>query len=200
MTYYKANQDGEIVYTISHLPDDSTGWQWAGDTQIADEFSAYVNQSGELVSYTDDQRMKKRQRPNYSAKWSNVTFSWEDTRSLEGFKASHWTELRSQRDRLINGGFTWDGSRFDSDPASQQRIQGAVQLALLAAQAGQPFTVDWTLYDNTTRTLTGADMVAVGLALGEHVQTHFVIGQTLRDAVNAATTREEVEAVVWEGP
>jgi hypothetical protein len=53
------------------------------------------------------------------------------------------------------------------------------------------------LADNTTRTLNQADMIAVGVALGQHVQTQFTKAQALRLQIEAASTPEQVAAVVW---
>lgn len=117
--------------------------------------------------------------------------------SLEDYKASAWERIKGERTRCEYGPFTWDGSQFDADSESQRRIQGAVQLAGLALAAGQPFQIDWTLYDNTVRTLTAQEMIAVGLALGEHVAAQYAIGRMLRASIEAATTVEELDAVVW---
>ena len=40
-------------------------------------------------------------------------------------------------------------------------------------------------------------MLQVGAALGLHVAAQFSYAQSLRAAIDAATTRGEVEAVVW---
>lgn len=111
--------------------------------------------------------------------------------------ARKWAFIKSQRSALEFGGFTWDGSAFDSDPQAQARIQGGVQLATIAAAQSQPFSIDWTLADNTVRTLSGADMIAVGMTLAAHVQTVHAIARALRLQIEAATTLAEVEAVVW---
>jgi hypothetical protein len=70
-------------------------------------------------------------------------------------------------------------------------------MAMLAQAGGQPFSIDWTLADNTVRTLSGADMIAVGQALGQHVAACHIKARALREQINAATTVAEVEAVVW---
>lgn len=97
--------------------------------------------------------------------------SWVDPRTLAQHQADKWTAIKAARDAIEFGGFTWDGSTFDSDPQSQSRIQGAAQLATLAMIASQAFSVDWTLATNAVRTLTGADMLAVGQAMGVHIMT-----------------------------
>lgn len=117
--------------------------------------------------------------------------------SLAAAKTRRWAFIKAARDQKEYGGFVWDGSTFDSDLQAQTRIQGGVQLANMAAASNQPFGIDWTLADNSVRTLSGADMVAVGLALAQHVQTLHEVGRGLREQIDAATTVEQVNAVQW---
>lgn len=116
---------------------------------------------------------------------------------LDAAKERRWALIKMERSAHEFGGFVWGGSGFDSDAISQQRITGAVVLAMLASAAGQSFSQAWTLADNESRTLTGADMLAVGMALGAHVGGTHAIATELREQINAATTFEEVEAVTW---
>lgn len=120
-----------------------------------------------------------------------------DLRTLDERKAAKWNDVKRARSAFEFGGFTWGGATFDSDMASQSRIQGAAQLALLAAQAGQPFQIDWTTQTNDVRTLSGADVIAVGVAMGQHIATAHAIGRSLRDAIEAATTIEALESISW---
>lgn len=135
------------------------------------------------------------QSPSGAHKWNTETGQWVP--DVARAKADKLKEIHSIRDSKEYGGFSWDGSLFDSDPQSQLRIQGGVQLANMSAMSGQPFSIDWTLADNTVRTLSGADMIAVGMALAAHVQTVHATGRALRAQIEAATTAAEVEAVVW---
>lgn len=116
---------------------------------------------------------------------------------LDAVKARAWAAIKDARDSAMFGGFTHDGMSFQSDDVSQRNIQGAVQLATLAAASNQPFSIGWTLTDNTTVSLTGDQMIAVGLALGAFVQAQFSKGVALRAQIEAATTPEEVQAIVW---
>ena len=108
--------------------------------------------------------------------------AWIDPRSLQDFKVARWVEVRRERDVAEFGGFSWDGSRFDSDALSQQRITGAVTLAMM----NSAFSIDWTLADNTARTLTAADMIAVGVALGQHVNACHETARVLRGEIESA--------------
>jgi hypothetical protein len=114
--------------------------------------------------------------------------AWVDPRSLQDFKVARWAEVRRERDSAEFGGFSWDGSRFDSDALSQQRITGAVTLAMM----NTAYRIDWTLADNTVRNLKAADMIAVGVALGQHVNACHERARVLRGEIDGATDLEEI--------
>jgi hypothetical protein len=122
-----------------------------------------------------------------------TTKQWYDPRTLNDIKLAKWAIIKQARSSAEFGGFTWDGSPFDSDAISQSRIQGAVQLAATAPG----FTIDWTLANNSVRNLSAADLANVGAALGMHVATQHAKARTLRSQIEAATTPAEVDAVVW---
>lgn len=132
-------------------------------------------------------------KPSKHHTWSWGAKQWEDPRTLADFKTAQWTQIKQARSQAEYAGFTWDGSTFDSDATSQNRITGAVTLAQMSAA----FSIDWTLADNTVRTLNQGEMLQVGAALGAHVAMQFAHAQALRLAIEAATTREQVEAVGW---
>ena len=122
-----------------------------------------------------------------------TTKQWQHPRTLADLKATQWSQVKQARSNAEYAGFTWDGSTFDSDAISQQRITGAVTLAQLSTA----FSIDWVLADNTTRTLNQADMLQVGVALGLHVATQFTHGVGLRAQIDFATTPEQLSAIVW---
>lgn len=151
----------------------------------------------ELRSYTEDGAARKRQHPGVGFEWNPATEQWVDGRSLVEHRAARWAVLKAQRDVLERSGFEWDGSTFDSDLVSQSRIQGAAQLATLAKIGSQPFSITWTLADNTTRALDADEMIAVGMAMGMHINALIAQSRALRDAIEAATTIEEVQEISW---
>lgn len=133
------------------------------------------------------------EQPSPAHVFNWVTKQWGDPRTLQDFKETQWATIKQARTSAEYAGFTWDGSTFDSDAISQNRITGAVTLAMLSPA----FVIDWILADNTTRLLDQTSMAQVGAALGTHVATQFTKGVMLRAAIEAATTQAEVEAVVW---
>lgn len=125
--------------------------------------------------------------------WDADQSLWVDLRNLDALKDAKWEEIKAARATAEYGGFTWDGSTFDSDLASQQKIMGGAQLAGINAA----YEVDWTLADNTVRHLVATEMIAVGTALGDHINTQYVHARTLRQQISDAQTTQELDAIVW---
>lgn len=122
--------------------------------------------------------------PNHT--FDYVIKEWVDLRTLDQIKAQKWAEIKSERDRIEFGGFTFEGHMYDSDQVSQGRILGAASAGL-----GQV----WTLADNTTVNLTAEQLVQLYQALQIHIAIAHERGRTAREAIMSATTKEDVEAV-----
>lgn len=119
------------------------------------------------------------------------------TEAMPILRERKWAEIKLARDAAEFGGFVWDGSTFDSDRESVQRIGLALQYAAMAKAAGLPASVDWTLADNTTRTLNADDMLGVGSAMTAHIGTQHAIARALRAQIDAAATPEEINNINW---
>lgn len=150
---------------------------------------------GECYVSNDMQVIPVPEQPSPSHTWNWTTKQW--AYDLSEDRAQAWSRIKSARESVEFGPFAWGGQTFDGDSESQRRIQGAAQLATLAQATGQPFSIDWTLADNTQATLTAAEMIGVGVALGQHVNGAHGIARTLRTQIDAATTPEELEAIQW---
>ena len=133
----------------------------------------------------------KGDRPSEAHVFDYSTKTWVDPRTLDEHKTAQWALIKAARNEAEFGGFTWDGSVFDSDQVSQARIQGAV----LLASSSPDFVVDWTLADNTVRSLTADDLSAISQALGEHVSLQHSRARNARALLDQATTLSEVQAV-----
>lgn len=159
--------------------------------------SHYVNSENVIVAYTEQELITKANIPSRFHTWDMETFTWVDTSLLSTKKLNKWEEIKAIRSSLEFSSFTWDTSEFDADSESQRRIQGAAQLAMIAVSANQSFEIDWTLANNSVRTLSGEEMISVGLALGTHVNTIYATARILRENIENCTTKEEVDAIIW---
>lgn len=131
--------------------------------------------------------------PGYD--WDWATKGWVG--NLDASKALKWAAIKAARDAAEYGGFTFNGGTYDSDTVSVQRINGAVSMALIAQGAGQSFSIDWTRADNSVATLAGADVINLGMTLGQFVNGVHEKARQLRDQIDAATTVAAVGAIAW---
>lgn len=114
--------------------------------------------------------------------------------TLEAAKDRAWTSIKAARAAAEEGNFTYDGGLYQADKV---RINGAVQLAVLAKSSGAPFSETWTLVDNTTRTLSADQVIQLGIALGQYVSELYAKGRALRQQINEAGTVDAVQAINW---
>lgn len=101
-------------------------------------------------------------------------------------KAMIRAQINSHRDRLASGPVATPTGPVDADPASVQKINGAVVMAMLAMQAAQPFALDWTMADNSRSEHSAAQIVAMGQAVAVHVATCHAVAAALKAALEAA--------------
>lgn len=120
---------------------------------------------------------------------------------IETARACKWAEIKAERDRLECGGFDMPGiGRFDSDADSRARIVGAVTAAKIAQDAGQPYSITWTLADNSPAELDAQTTIDVGLALLAHVDAIHQHSRNLRQQIDAAQDLQALDAVRWDAP
>jgi hypothetical protein len=85
------------------------------------------------------QWVAKGDRPEPWAVWDVQGKQWVDPRDLPAIKAAQWEAIKAERAAREYSTYAWDGSEFDCDRDSTAKVMGAVQTAMLAAQAGQSF-------------------------------------------------------------
>lgn len=175
---------GEIIMTGTTC---STEGMESDDVGVVTGVSADIHNQYVL----DGKIVDKPPQPSKEHHFDYSSKTWVDPRSLEEHKSAQWTLIKAARNKAEFGGFTWDGSVFDSDQVSQARIQGAVLMA-----TGNPnFVVDWTLADNTVRSLTADDLNALSQALGEHVSLQHSRARNARALLDQATSLSEVQSI-----
>lgn len=135
--------------------------------------------------------------PTVFGTWNVDSKTWVDLRTLDEVKTLQTALIKAARDTVVNAGFLWDSSKFDSDPVAQGRIGNYFGLASNATTASAVFPVTWILFDNTTRSLSAADMINVAIAFAAMGQAAFGVADGLCNQINAASDIASVEAIVW---
>lgn len=114
---------------------------------------------------------------------------------LDGERARIWTSTKIGTLAQIDGGITIAGlGTFDSDAAAREMIKRYADIA----RRNPLLTKAWTLADNSVKTLTAAQLIALDDAITAKINEVVDAKQTLRTKVfdTAKTTIDAVRAVV----
>lgn len=160
------------------------------------DLALLLTESVQLPGYVDGTAYVPLPLPpndNYEFNW--VTKQWEDPRTLEDFKQAKWEAVKAARDAREFGPFTWNGHVFDGDREAQRRLNLAVLGAQQALALNTPWSIDWTLADNSVLNLSAADLVAVVAALGANIDAAHEEARAKRTLIEQATTKQELDSL-----
>lgn len=132
--------------------------------------------------------------PTNYHKFNYVIKQWVDPRTVETIKAQKWEEIKLARDTESVSPLTTPYGIFDADPKSQKNITDAILYLQILNNSS---TINFTLHDNSVVEMDLTKLVNVGLLLGQRTQSLQNKGTTLRNQIDAATTKEQVEAITW---
>ncbi len=147
--------------------------------------------TGTVVDY-DDATVLRRFAARPGFRWS--LGQWVDDRTLDQAKFQKLNEIRLAAIASATGGFVAGGFNWDSDLATQQRMQLTWQDM---KEADGPTSVTWHTKEGDSKTLTPAQFKALARALRNHLAQQQDRAATLRETINAATTVAQVAAISW---
>lgn len=194
MIYYFLHDDkGEVLVKESHTVPPTEGMAVYSATKVegseADFYRAqsdfcYVDIEAGAVVFPEPAPSETHYFDYQLKQWAA---------DLADLQAAKWIEIKAARDAEEASTFDWGAYTFQCDQTSQVRIQAAVQAAML----DDTISLVWTLADNTTQTFTASELKQIGQALSSHVSQCHERGRILRGQIDAATTEEDLEAIVW---
>jgi len=106
-------------------------------------------------------------------------------------KSAKIAQINAERDMNISAGVTYDGNEYQTDEASIADLAQATQMATI----NNASSVQWLTKDNTVVTLTLVKLKALANVVFTLKTTEIYAARVRKDAVNAATTVAQVEAV-----
>lgn len=161
------------------------------DTTVRMETHYYLD--GVFCQYTPEE-INQRARVPAGFVWKMPERTIVDCRSLQQAKDQKWKQIKNIRTQKENSTFSYNGNEFHAD---KEHIPGAVQLAMMAKSAGQPFSINWTLDNNSVISLNADQMIEVGVALGTFINNLYDIARQLREEIESCSTVQDVDAIVW---
>ena len=124
----------------------------------------------------------------------NVTVTHEEE-PLEVIKQRKIAELKYQRDEAEVEPITYQGYAFDYDSKARDRISAAI---IALELQGEGATIEWTTADNADTPVTANDLKMIIAAVAVRSNKLHTAYRVVKEKVEAATTKEEVENVVLE--
>ena len=125
------------------------------------------------------------------------TKQWADPRTLQDLKDAAWERIKAARGTYIDLPLVTPYGTFDSGAKDRINITDAILLLQTLTSLGTPTSIVFTLANNSTQTLNTAEMVTVGLLLGQKVQAAHANARVRRAEIEASTTKEQIDAIVW---
>lgn len=110
-------------------------------------------------------------------------------------KQDAWTAARTVRDAIAEGGCATPSGRVDTQVDSRGKITSAATAALVAKTLGQPFSIDWTMADNSVVTLEADAMLAMNAAVVAFVAACQNAGTAVRERIDGAADADAVAAI-----
>lgn len=184
--------DGRI-YSSAAVPDSVTPSPLQGGEMLEVETLCVPNE----IAYYDDTLVPIGQPPNNHHRFDYVARAWVDSRNLDGYKIDQWETIKSQRDAVEFGSFTYNGMVFDGNNNAQRRLNSYISVSKSALASGTEFQANFILANNEIVTLTAQDFVALELAKVSQVALAFDTASQLRLQIEAAQTIEDVLNVSW---
>ena len=116
--------------------------------------------------------------------------------TIDEVKVIKKTALKAERDQKEVLPIEYNGNSFDYDDKARDRINAAI---IALDMAGKEATLQWTTANNTNATVTAQDLRNIIAAVAMRSNTLHEQYRIAKEVVNAAETKEEVEAVTLEG-
>lgn len=116
--------------------------------------------------------------------------------TIDEVKVIKKSVLKAERDQKEVLPIEYNGNSFDYDDKARDRINAAI---IALDMAGAEATLQWTTADNTNATVTAQDLRNIIAAVAMRSNTLHEQYRVAKEVVNAAETKEEVEAVTLEG-
>lgn len=127
---------------------------------------------------------------------------WEDfvpgtgwVANMTLLRAIKWEAVKAKRTEVQTGGCNTPSGRAQTDLESLGLINGAVTMAILSLQASAPYSIEFTLADNTSIALDAAGMIALGQAVGIFIAVSHARSVALRAAIDAAADPAALDAI-----
>ena len=119
------------------------------------------------------------------------------TFTLAELKEQKWTEIKAKRDSLEREPLPYMGKLLDFDSTSSERLNWAISTAQTAILLNQPFSIEWTCYDNSTLLMTREDVLGIPIAVAMRSDSLHKTARNIKEQIDAAENESQVKLIEW---
>lgn len=194
----ETEQQGENIYllpanaTFTEPPEGQEGFArvWNGEAweQVED------NRGVEYWLHDDKYGAPAREMKELGALPEGATTTAPE-KTLDELKADKLEALKAERDTKEVEPIEYNGHLYDYDDKARDRINAAI---IALELAGAEASIEWTCADNTDATVTAADLRNIIAAVAVRSNTLHIAYRTAKTAVEAAESKEDLEAILLE--
>lgn len=216
--YIKTNND---FYKITGIVMDENGTTVnlqsdEGDPVDLDFYQSFTVPEAALTGKTDEDVIAWLTGPD--GPFTGGEYLTTSEYDLGKAQALKYAEIKARRIELEEGGLLTSFGVVDSDPDSQRKIAGGVQMAMISMDTTNTIAVDdgqggttqvpfataffpngfdltWRFADNSIDQLTAEEVIQMGVETGKQVAQYQMAKNYFDGLVTAATTVAEVEAI-----
>ena len=138
-------------------------------------------------------------KPDPSYIWNPLSLEWvaPNAEPLDDLKTEKWNQIKLLRNIMEFGGFSWKNQIFDSGQLSLIRLGTTVQSAIISKITSVPFSINWTLKNNSVITCGADDIIAINAALLNHVNRCHQHSTSLRTQLDEAKSSMQISNINW---
>lgn len=116
-----------------------------------------------------------------------------EVQPVEVVKARRQDEVTAKKAAQLEGGFLWNGKRWDADAQAQQNVTSMA--SAVAAGMELPEGFFWTSYDNEDVAIDAVGISALSAAMMTFIFLTHAYARSVKEAIEAQTTNADVMAI-----
>ena len=116
---------------------------------------------------------------------------------IEAYRQEKLNQLQALKNQKLKE-FSYKGKIYQIDESSKTNINGKISAILLSQNTEAPIqNVNWIAKDNSITQFTTAEFLAFSKGIANYIESVLFKHDELRNAVNNATSIDEIKAIKW---
>jgi hypothetical protein len=129
--------------------------------------------------------------------WDTVIKRWKPNKTLAFYKKEKLNEIIITAKAKDIEDITIQSSTFKADEETKAELLSEALIAQMAILDSQSYSLDWEKSDGTNITLNANQLKALIRAIRQRSNSLKATYRTLKTQVQTATTKEELDLIVW---